>query len=174
MICHIGLSPNPRQGGWCSVLAILTVVMASSVPSAPAQAADRSVILETKGVQRGEAFACRIPVQVRYKGDDRLGSIRIIAKALDGNQELASTGVSSGSAIIPHTAGNVVSYEAVPMQFDLAEDTCDRIDGIRIEFASCVFGDLPADNCLDQVRFEKAPPNRPRYLAVKPVSAGRN
>lgn len=168
---HIA-SPNPRQSGRYGVLAIFAVIVASSAPSALAQGADRSVVLETEDVQRGEAFACRIPVQVRYKGDVPLGSIRIIAKALDGNQELASTGVSSGSAIIPRKAGKVVRYEPVPMQFDLVEDTCDRIDGLRIEFATCVFGELPAENCLDQVQFEKAPTNRPRYLAVKPGRAG--
>ena len=160
-----------RHRARCSALVITATTVAALIIPVRAQADSRPVILETKPLQNGRAFECRIPVQIRYEGNIPLRSIRVIAKAYDESEELTSTGVSSGTAIIPRISGNAVRYAPVPMQFDLSEDACDRIDGLLIEFASCAFGDLPSDNCLDQIRFEQASTSRPLYLAVKPRSA---
>ena len=116
-----------RHRARCSALVITATTVATLIIPVRAHADSRPVILETKPLQKGRAFECRIPVQIRYEGNIPLRSIRVIAKAYDESEELTSTGVSSGTAIIPRISGNAVRYAPVPMQFDLSEDACEPV-----------------------------------------------
>lgn len=55
------------------------------------------------------------------------------------------------------------------MQFDLAEELCETIDGLRIEYPRCVFGDRPAEDWLGKIRFTAATAaaNDPLFLPLE-------
>ena len=127
-----------------------------------AAAADsRPVVIETKGLEKGEVFHCRIPVEVRHDRQPKLSELTVIAKAFDENgQPLASTGVSSGKRPLiraPNPEPTVSEYIPVGLQFDLTPEVCRRIDSLSIVFARCSFGENDlAENCLHRIRFASA------------------
>ncbi|MBK8906414.1 MAG: hypothetical protein IPM60_00445 [Rhodospirillales bacterium] len=133
-----------------------------------AEQVERPVVLSSTGVEKGEAFACRIPIDIEYQGSEPLEQMRVIAKVYDGEEELASTGLASGDEPLVRKAveGGWI-YSSVPLQFDLTAALCQRVDGLRVEFASCMFGEHPAEDCLDKIRFANAPKDDPLFLPLE-------
>lgn len=143
----------------------LTVFFAGAAFAA--QPADRPIILKAPAVQTGDVFECRIPIYVSYEGTPQLKQLRVIAKAYDGDRELGSTGIATGpNPLLGKRVPGGMSYKPVPLQFDLTREICRRVDGLRIAFARCTFGDRPAEDCLGKIRFGAAPPDDPLFLPL--------
>lgn len=160
----------PNRGFvWAAATALLASAGAMATTAQAAQErAERPIVLETSPKTGGDVFECSIPIDLRYEGESELAQFRITAKVYEGDTELASSGITSdeGTALRKRVEGGWF-YEAVPMQFDLTERLCDRADGLRIEFARCVFGDHPAEDCLGKIRFAAAEGEDPLFLPLK-------
>ena len=92
----------------------------------------------------------------------------MVAEVLSGDAVLGKTGLASGRRpIVKSRDEEGVDYEPVPVQFELTPDLCRQADGLRVSFARCVFGDQPATNCIDRMRFAQAREGDPLLLPLK-------
>lgn len=159
--------PIRRGNAALMLLAVLTGAVLG-IPASAAEEAARPVVLSSTGVEKVEAFACRIPIDIDYQGSEPLTRMRVIAKVYDGEEELASTGLASGDdPLVRKAVDGGWAYSTVPLQFDLTVALCQRVDGLHVEFASCVFGEHPAEDCLNKIRFANAPKDDPLFLPLK-------
>ena len=126
-----------------------------------------TIHLELGPLERGIVFGCRMPVDVEVQGPHPLVQFTIIARAMAGVRELASTGFTLTPAIIRKpVAEGPDQVGTVPRQFEFSPRVCLTMDGLRIVFARCEFQGYPSIDCLDEVRFVRAAPDRPLYIEV--------
>ena len=140
----------------------------ATAAAAPEKQADRPIVLEASPMTGGDVFECRVPIDLRYEGEPELSQFQIIAKVYAGDRERASSGITSddGTVLRKRVEGGW-SYEAVPVQFDLTDELCVTMDGLRIEYASCVFGEHSAEDCLAKIRFASVPADDPLFMSLE-------
>lgn len=131
------------------ILAVLAGMALATADERPA-----AITLEVGAMQRGEAFACRLPVTIRHDAPVELAKFTAIAKAYDGRIELASTGLATGRRpVVRDRERNGVAYEDLPLQFELTDDACDDVTTLAVTYARCTFADGKTVDCLDRIRF---------------------
>lgn len=139
------------------------------------QTKDRQQItLEVAAPQGGEQFACGIPVTISHGRDLQLQKLNVIAKAYEGNVELSSTGIESDSRpLVQDSDQSRVEYAPAPLQFDLAEEDCEKITGLGVVFASCTFADGEQENCLERLRFQPERAGNVAFFVGEPKPPAR-
>lgn len=154
--------------GWAGAI-LLAAALAFAQPSGAAPAGEGTITLEVTAPQPGAVFACRIPVSIRHPETLELEQLDAIAKAYRGRDELSSTGIATGDRpLIRHRENGRLSYEPVPLQFDLTEEVCEAITTLRLVYARCKFSDGIAVDCLDRLRFEPQAAGDVRFLVGEP------
>lgn len=159
-----------------SLLAIAALALAlSASPAAAQQAGDqRPITLKVEAPTGGESFACRIPVSVSHAESLELESLNVVAKAYQGNRELASTGIdTAGRPLVEDRDPNRVEYNAAPLQFDLGEEDCEKVTGLGVVFASCTFANGEAEDCLDRIRFKPESAGEVAFFVGEPKPPAR-
>ena len=129
---------------------------------------DAGIVIETGDREAVGTFECRIPVKLHWTGGRDLRQFRIVAEVLDDGRKLASTGFTSEDRVLvaePVPGGR--DYVAAPRQFGMTLEHCRQADALRIVFATCAFGDAPATDCMDRVRFAKSENDDPLYLSLR-------
>lgn len=154
---------HPTLSFFIAAASMFVACAAQGAESGPAHA----VVLDAAPLERGESFACRIPVSVRHAGSPQLKQVNVVAEILSGGAVVGKTGLASGRRpIIMNREEGGLDYEPVPLQFELTPDLCRRADGLRISFARCVFGEQPATDCIERMNFAQAGGGDPLFLPI--------
>ena len=132
---------------------LIMVLVAAATPAV--QASDKPIVLNLGAPEQGQAFACRVPVDLPRADRRRLVQFDVVAKAYAGDTALGSTGLATGERpLIRHREDGTAVYEPVPLQFDLTQAICDDLTELRIVFARCTFSAGETVDCLDRLRVE--------------------
>lgn len=155
-----------------SVIALALTGASSTVAQEGSQ--QSQITLNVRAPEGGESFDCGIPVSISHPKTLGLKKINVVAKAYQGNIELASTGIETdGRPLVGDRDQQRVEYSPAPLQFGLTEEDCEKVTGLGVVFASCTYADGEQENCLDRLRFRPESAGQVAFFVGEPKPPAR-
>ena len=122
--------------------------------------ASKPIRLSIGAPEAGDTLGCHLPLSASLSEGVDLETLSLLGEVYEGERKLHSTGVKLGdSTVVRETsegAEEATTYESVPAQLPLGQESCEGVTSVVITMARCTPPEGETVDCLQWLELEES------------------